>query len=155
VAGDAGWDDAHAATVRRLGRSVIGSTAGPFVSRVGAGLDLRGGATGEDQNVAAIGSVRGLCLEVDRAGPRGWERGATSSHVEAHIYPVGGVARWPATPCGGRKRGALWDPLRSDRTNRNRSSVAATALQMPLGGYLGKEVREWDEHDADAGLPSP
>jgi hypothetical protein len=52
----------------------------PFMSRVGAGLDLRGGATGEGHEFAAIGSMRGLCLEVDRAGPRGWQRGATSSH---------------------------------------------------------------------------
>jgi hypothetical protein len=57
---------------------------------------------------AAIGSMPGLCLEVDRAGPRGWQRGATSSHVEAHIHPVGGVGGGrPATPCGGRKRGAM------------------------------------------------
>jgi hypothetical protein len=125
------------------------------VSRVGAGLDLRGGATGEGHEVAAIGSMRGLCLQFDRAGPRGWQRGATSSHVEAHISSRRRRSRWrPATPCGRRKRGAMWDPLRQrqdqpqPKLGRGNSATDA-AWRLPR-----KEVRERDEYDADAGLPS-
>jgi hypothetical protein len=58
------------------------------------------------------------------------------------------------SPCSRRKRGATWDPLLPQRqTNRNRSSVAATALQTPLGAIsaVGPQV---DEHDADASVPS-
>ena len=64
--------------------------------------------------------------------------------VEAHIHPVGGVGRWrPATPCGRRKRGAMWDPLPQRQDHRNRGSVAATALQTPLGDYLGRRSARW------------
>jgi hypothetical protein len=56
-------------------------------------------------------------------------------------------------PCSRRKRGATWDPLPQRQTNRNRSSVAATALQTPLGA-ISEGGPQVDEHDADAGVPS-
>jgi hypothetical protein len=72
--------------------------------------------------------------------------------VEAHIHPVGAVADRPATlAVAGTRRNV--GSLPSDRTNRNRSSVAATALQTPLGA-ISEGGPQVDEHDADAGVPS-